>query len=101
MSKRVELLYRARRFEESPFLLCNLLARRAKQLANGQQVATWSGLINVAVTEFLEGRLKYEVDGRRPHSMSSSIAATAVNDERHPSNGAKPERGGRRLASVQ
>jgi len=33
--------------------------------------------------------------------MSSSIAATAVNDERHPSNGAKPERGGRRLASVQ
>jgi DNA-directed RNA polymerase subunit K/omega len=83
MSKRVELLYRVDRFEVSPFLLCNLLARRAKQLANGQQVATWSGLIYVAVTEFLEGRLLFEVNGQRVHSSrNAQTAETVENEER-------------------
>jgi DNA-directed RNA polymerase subunit K/omega len=69
--------------EMSPFLICNLLARRVRQLANGQQVATSSGLINVAVAEFLEGRLPFEVNGQRVlSSRDTQTAETVENEER-------------------
>ena len=70
MSSRAYLLRRVDSSKMSPFLLCNLLARRAKQLANGQGGGLFSELISVAVTEFLEGRLSYEVNGQRLHSTS-------------------------------
>ena len=82
MANRIELLTRVYGSGMSPFLLCNLLARRAKQLANGQRVATWSGLINVAVTEFLEGRLLFEVNGQSVHSSRDAQTAETVENEK-------------------
>jgi len=75
MSKRVELLNRVDGSEMSPFLLCNLLARRARQVANGQGVPVSSQLVNETLREFLEGKLEYELDGQRLHSALSLIAA--------------------------
>jgi DNA-directed RNA polymerase subunit K/omega len=74
MSKRVELLNRVDGSEMSPFLLCNLLARRTRQVANGRGVAVSSELVNETLREFLEGKLEYELDGQRLHSALSLIA---------------------------
>jgi DNA-directed RNA polymerase subunit K/omega len=63
MSKRVELLNRVDGSEMSPFLLCNLLARRARQLADGRHAVVSPELVNEVLREFLEGMLKYEVEG--------------------------------------
>jgi DNA-directed RNA polymerase subunit K/omega len=93
MSSRVELLSRVNSSKTSPFLLCNLLARRAKQLANGQRVATWSGLINVAATEFLEGRLLFEVNGQRVHSSRDARTAETVENEKGSGPGTTRGRG--------
>lgn len=93
MSNRVELLTRVDSSETSPFLLCNLLARRARQLANGQRVALCPGLINVAVTEFLEGRLRYEVNGQRLQSAWDAPAAGALEKKKHSRPGRIRERG--------
>jgi len=91
MSSRVELLSRVNSSKTSPFLLCNLLARRAKQLANGQRVTLFSGLINVALTEFLEGRLEFEVNGQR--SDSSRDAHTGETGENEKGSGPGATRG--------
>jgi len=101
MSKRVELLNRVDGCEMSLFLLCNLLGRRTRQVANGRGVPVSSQLVNETLKEFLEGKLKYELEERGRHLPPSSIATTTVDNERHPSNGAIRERGGRRLLSVQ
>jgi DNA-directed RNA polymerase subunit K/omega len=83
MRNGLEMLTRVYGPGMSPFLICNLLARRVRQLANGQQVAEWSGLVNVAVTEFLEGRLLFEVNGQRVHSSrDAQTAETGENEER-------------------
>jgi DNA-directed RNA polymerase subunit K/omega len=93
MSNRVELLSRVDSSKTSPFILCNLLARRAKQLANGQHVALFSGLINVAVTEFLEGRLEFEVNGQRFHSSRDAHTGETVENEKRSGPGATRGRG--------
>jgi len=93
MSNSVELLTRVNRSQISPFLLCNLLARRARQLANGQHVALYSGLINVAVTEFLEGWLVFEVNGQRLHSSRDAQTAETVENEERSAPHATRERG--------
>jgi DNA-directed RNA polymerase subunit K/omega len=82
MSNRVELLTRVNSPEISRFLVCNLLARRVRQLANGQRVALLSGLIKVAVTEFLEGRLLFEVNGQRVNSSRDARTAETVENEK-------------------
>jgi len=92
MSSRVELLSRVDSSKTSPFLLCNLLARRAKQLANGQR-ALFSGLINVALTEFLEGRLEFEVNGQRLHSSRDAHTGETVENEKGSGPGATRGRG--------
>jgi DNA-directed RNA polymerase subunit K/omega len=93
MSERVEVLSRVDSFKISPFLLCNLLARRAKQLANGQRVALFSGLINVALTEFLEGRLGFEVNGQRFHSSRDAHTGETLENEKRSGPGATRGRG--------
>lgn len=92
MSSRVELLSRVDSSKTSPFLLCNLLARRTKQLANGQR-ALFSGLINVALTEFLEGRLEFEVNGQRLHSSRDAHTGETVENEKGSGPGATRGRG--------
>jgi len=92
MSSRVELLSRVNSSKTSPFLLCNLLARRAKQLANGQR-ALFSGLINVALTEFLEGRLEFEVNGQRFHSSRDAHTGETAENEKGSGPGATRGRG--------
>jgi DNA-directed RNA polymerase subunit K/omega len=92
MPNRVELLSRVNSSKTSPFLLCNLLARRAKQLANGQH-ALFSGLINVALTEFLEGRLDFEVNGQRLHSSCDAHTGEMVENEKGSGPGATRGRG--------
>ena len=82
MSSLAELLGRVESSKMSPLLLCNLLARRARQLANGQGGALFSELISVAVTEFLEGRLRYEVNGQRLQSACDAQAAGALENEK-------------------
>jgi len=74
MSKRVELLNRVDGCEMSLFLLCNLLARRTSQVANGRGVPVSSELINETLKEFLEGKVEYELHGQRLHSGLSLIA---------------------------
>jgi len=101
MANRIELLTRVYGSGMSPFLLCNLLARRAKQLANGQRVATWSGLINVAVTEFLEGRLLFEVNGQRLQPACDVQAAGPLEKGKHSRPGTIREGGGRKQQPVQ
>lgn len=81
MSSRAELLNRVNSSEASPFLLCNLLGRRARQLAIGEHAALMPELINVALRQFLEGSLKYEANGARPHSAAVAAAAGAVVNE--------------------
>jgi DNA-directed RNA polymerase subunit K/omega len=71
MSNRVELLSRVNVSETNPFLLCNLLARRARQLASGQGVTLCTELINQAAREFVEGTLRYEVNAQEPKSLES------------------------------
>lgn len=78
MSSRAELLNRVNSSEASPFLLCNLLGRRARQLAIGQHAALTPELINVALRQFLEGSLKFEANGARPHSAAVAVAAEAA-----------------------
>jgi hypothetical protein len=97
MSSRVELLNRVDGSAMSPFLLCNLLARRTRQLASARHAVLFSELVNEVLREFFEGGLKYEPDGRRPHSTPSLVAPTAVENEQHPSDGGMLERTGRRL----
>jgi len=75
MSKRVELLNRVDGSAMSPFLLCNLLARRARQVASGRHASVPSELVNETLREFLEGKLEYELHGQRLHSALSLIAA--------------------------
>jgi hypothetical protein len=100
MSNRVELLTRVDSYKMSPFLLCNLLARRAKQLAKGQG-ALFSGLINVALTEFLGGRLEFEVNGQRLHSSRDAHTGETVENEKGSGPGATRGRGkGKRHAEV-
>jgi hypothetical protein len=74
MSKRVELLNRVDGSATSPFLICNLRAWRARQVANGRGVAVSSQLVNETLREFLEGKLEYELHGRGLHSGLSLIA---------------------------
>ena len=100
MSNRVELLTRVDSYKMSPFLLCNLLARRATQLANGQHGALFSRLINVAMTEFLEGRLVFEVNGQRVHSSRDAQTAETVENEKRSGPGATRQRGGRKRQPV-
>ena len=93
MSNRVGLLTQVNSSKMSRFLLCNLLGRRATQLANGQHGALFSRLINVALTEFLEGRLEFEVNGQRVHSSRDArTAETVENEERSAPHGTR-ERG--------
>ena len=92
MSNRFELLSRVDSSKTSPFLLCNLLAQRAKQLANGQG-ALFSGLINVALTEFLGGRLEFEVNGQRLHSSRDAHTGETVENEKGSGPGATRGRG--------
>jgi len=82
MPNGLEMLTAVAGFEMSPLLICNLLARRVRQLANGQRVATWSGLIKVAMTEFLEGRLLFEVNGQRVNSSRDARTAETVENEK-------------------
>jgi DNA-directed RNA polymerase subunit K/omega len=93
MPNRVALLSRVDSSKTSPFLLCNLLARRAKQLANAQHVALFSGLINVAVTEFLEGRLEFEVTGQGFPSSRDAHTGETVENRRRSGPGATRGRG--------
>jgi DNA-directed RNA polymerase subunit K/omega len=81
MSSRAELINRVNGSEASPFLLCNLLGRRARQLATGQHAALIPELINVALREFLGGSLNYEANGARPHSAAVVAAAGAAVNE--------------------
>lgn len=74
MSKRVELLNRVDGSAMSLFLLCNLLGRRTRQVANGRGVPVSSQLVNETLKEFLEGNLEYELHGQRLHSALSLIA---------------------------
>jgi DNA-directed RNA polymerase subunit K/omega len=101
MSKRVELLNRVDGSALSPFLLCNLLARRARQLADGRHVVLSPELVDETLREFLEGKLKYEFEGRRRHPAPSSMVTATADHETHPGNGATPGQGGRRSRSVQ
>jgi DNA-directed RNA polymerase subunit K/omega len=99
MPNRVGLLSRVNSSKTSPFLLCNLLARRAKQLAKGQG-ALFSGLINVALTEFLGGRLEFEVNGQRLHSSRDAHTGETVENEKGSGPGATRGRGKGKLHAV-
>lgn len=74
MSKRVELLNRVDGSAMSPFLICNLLARRVRQLVDGRHAVVSAELVNETLREFLEGKLEYELHGQRLHSALSLIA---------------------------
>lgn len=97
MSKRVELLNRVDGCALPPFLVCNLVGRRTRQLASGRGAGLSSQLVNETLREFLEGKLKYELDGREGHWVPGSMPTTAADDEKHPSNGAVAECSGKRL----
>jgi len=58
----------------SPFLICNLLARRVRQLVDGRHAVVSAELVNETLREFLEGKLEYELHGQRLHSALSLIA---------------------------
>lgn len=73
MSKRVKLLNRTIQSKMNPFLLCNILARRTRQIAARRTVNLEPELINRVFEEFLEGELTIELGGRGPR-LASGIA---------------------------
>lgn len=90
MSERVKMLSRIDNSETSPFLLCNLLALRARQLATRQSAKVSPRLINAAFLQFLEGKLDYELNGRSTHSAgvpNRSGGAKNENDSRAGASG--------------
>jgi DNA-directed RNA polymerase subunit K/omega len=59
-------------FDRIHFSLCNVLAKRARQLASCRSESISSELIRVAVMEFNKGRLRYEVtEPTAPHGHKS------------------------------
>ena len=84
MPSRAELLIHVDSSKMSPFLLCNLLGRRARQLGDGWMATGTTERINEALRQFLNGELKYEFDGRRAQTVPSSIATRRY--EKCPSN---------------
>jgi DNA-directed RNA polymerase subunit K/omega len=85
MSTRSELLNRIGNSDTSPFLLCNLVARRARQLRNAQCTPSFSDLIDVALMEFLGGELKFEVNERGTQSGPDVKTARVLEGEERPS----------------
>ena len=53
----------------------------------------WSGLINVAMTEFLEGRLEFEVNGRRLRSSGDVQTTERLENEKRLGPDGTRERG--------
>jgi len=47
----------------NPYLLCNVLFQRTRQLATRHPENHCSEAINIALTEFREGKLEYELPG--------------------------------------
>jgi hypothetical protein len=100
ISSRIEMLYRIDYLEISPFLVCNFLARRSKQLRNEQHAMLSPRVINLALKEFLGGKLQIEVKGGGTHTALDSKAAWTAKREEY--SGAKMIQGqrGRELAVV-
>lgn len=84
MSRRSELLNRLDS-DTSPFLLCNLVARRARQLRNAQSIPLFSDLIDDALMEFLGGQLKFGINGRGRQFAPDAKAARMLEGKESPS----------------
>ena len=61
MSTRVDQLNRIASNRPSPFLFCNIISMRTKQLAASYPTKRIPELIDMALGEYLEGNLEYEV----------------------------------------
>jgi DNA-directed RNA polymerase subunit K/omega len=58
---RIKLLGRKEIRKANPFFLCNLVARRAQQLLDGNVGHSVSQAINIALREFVDGELRVEI----------------------------------------
>jgi hypothetical protein len=61
MSTRVEMLKRIDSTKPNPFLCCNILSLRTLQLATRYPAKVIPDVINMALAEFLEGKLNHDV----------------------------------------
>lgn len=93
MGERVELLKRIASPDTNPFLLCNVLARRARQLANRDMGPLSAAVINAAFVELLGGRLQ-------PGFPSTTPAIAGDPPTGKDRDGAKAARGGRKAAAA-
>lgn len=100
MSERVKMLSRIGNSETSPFLLCNLLGRRVRQLATGQSAEVSPKLINAVLVEFREGKLDYELNGRSIHSAGVPNSPGGAKNENDLRAGARREPRRRKFQSA-
>jgi len=84
MSHRVDLLNRADPSSTSPFLLCNIVARRARQMATARSVSVSPELINLVFAEYFEGRIRCEVSGPGPGRAFPGVNVVKRPDRKHP-----------------
>jgi len=84
MSDRVDLLNRADHSSTSPFLLCNIVARRARQMATTRSVSVSPELINLVFAEYFEGRIRCEVSGPGPGRAFPGVNVVKRADRKHP-----------------
>ena len=79
---RVKLLGREEIRKANPFFLCNLVARRARQLRDGNVGHSVHQAINIALREFVDGELRFE-------TINSNAPATETNEQLVPAASAK------------
>ena len=73
MSTRVDLLNRIASNRPSPFLFCNIISMRTRRLFASYPTKRIPELIDVALGEFLEGKLEYEVIPVSSHAASRPV----------------------------
>ena len=79
---RIKLLGREEVRKANPFFLCNLIARRAQQLLDGNAGRGVHQAISIAIWEFVNGDLKFE-------TTTSNASATAADMRSFPAGSAE------------
>ena len=79
---RIKLLRREEIRKANPFFLCNLIARRTRQLRNGYAGHNVSQAIDIALRGFVDGDLIFE-------STTSKASATAADTRSVPAGSAE------------
>ena len=79
---RIKLLGREEVRKVNPYFLCNLIARRAQQLRDGNAWHSVSQAINIALREFVDGDLIFE-------TTTSNASATAADTRSVPAGSAE------------